>query len=398
MKKFKIVLFQRYIRSFVTNFFKHSKKFGFIMEQKEETNSQLYKKLNDFNKEIKRNKVNSLLKIRRFLGIPNIRFKFSSEGDLLFTYGCLVFGNKPYCIYSETGLSIYNYDRKIADNPIARLITSLLIKRKNLKKIIFLSQAAQKSFLASAKYPKKIQETIKQKSTYCYPLMDSKICSIKKYSGEIKLIFVGTFYMKGGNELLNAFEKIISNYKNVRLTIITSLGVMKKEDIEKIRKISCVELLNAKYNKEQMEKIYEKHDIFIMPTYRDGFGLSWVEALSHAMPIIGTKQFATEEFCIDGYNGFMYPNHPLQDYNPKTFEIYGNFYNPKNFYTALFKYQREGKMKPIENFLYDSIEKFILQSDLMEKFSKNSLKHYNNNFSPDIIVKKFDNILLESLL
>ena len=395
MKKHKALLFQPYIRSFVTNFFKYSKYFEFIMEHKEETNNQLYRKLNDFNKEIKRNKVTLLLKIRRIMGIPNVRFKFSNKEDLFFTYGCLVVGNKPYCVYSETGLSIYNYDRKIANNFFARLIVSFIIRRKNCKKIIFLSEAAQKSFFSSARYSKKSLKIFKKKTTFCYPLLEPpKETSIKKAEKVIKFLFVGIFYMKGGIELVNAFKKVKCAYPNIKLTIVSSLAVIKKEHINQINSIPEINLLDAKFSKEEMNELYDTHHIFIMPTYRDGFGLSWVEALSHAMPIIGMKQFATEEFCINDYNGFMFSDHPLQDYNPETFEIYGKYYNPIDFYTRLFQLQKNGGLKKVENFLYNSMEKIMLNPELVIKFSENSLKHYTENFHPDVIGKKFDSILL----
>ncbi|OGI34874.1 MAG: hypothetical protein A2259_00610 [Candidatus Moranbacteria bacterium RIFOXYA2_FULL_43_15] len=397
MKKYKVILFQKYIRSFVTNFFKHLNSFEFTLEHKEESTAQLYKRLNDFNNEINRVKTTPLLKLRRILGIPNVRIKFSGKGDFLFTYGCLVFGNKPYCIYSETGLSIYNYDRAIADNPIARTIASFLIRRKKLKKIIFLSEAAQKSFLSSVKYSSRTKKIFERKSVYCYPLMEAQDYSIKKYSGGLKLLFIGTFYIKGGNELVTAFRRLKEIHRNIHLTIITSLGVMRQSDVKKIKEIEGIQLFDAKFTKDELDKLYKTHDIFIMPTYRDGFGLVWIEALSHAMPIIGTNQFATGEFCINSHNGFMYPNHPLQDYNNETFEIYGKYYNPKDFYTALFKLQKEGKMRPVEDFLCDSIERFIRNPGLLEEFSKNSAGLYNKKFHPDVISERIESIFLEAM-
>lgn len=397
MKRYKVLLFQKYVRSFVTSFSKYLNNFEFVLEHREESNKQLYKRLNNFDNEVRRTKTSTLFKLRRLVGIPNIRIKVSNKGDMFFTYGCLVLGNKPYCIYSETGLSIYNYDRIIANNPIARLIASFAIKRKNLKKIIFLSQAAQKSFLTSAKYSKRVNKIAQEKSTYCYPLMEAQNYSIKKKEGDLKILFIGTFYIKGGQELVNAFLDLRKKYKNINLTIITSLGVMRKDDIDRIKNIDGIDLYDAKFSKEELDEFYRTHHVFVMPTFRDGFGLVWIEALSHAMPIIGTEQYATGEFCTNNYNGFMYPNHPLQDYNPETFEIYGKYYNPKDFYSTLFKYQKEGKLKPVEDFLYKSVEKLILNPELIEKFSKNSIDIFNKKFHPKVISQRIESIFLDAV-
>src|SRR3990172_6275933 len=115
-------------------------------------------------------------------------------------------------------------------------------------------------------------------------------------------------------------------------------------------------LLDAKLTEQEMIDIYHAHDILLLPTYRDGFGLVLIEALAYGMPLIITDQYATKEMLINGVNGFIYPNHPLKDYNIETYELFGKYYNPKDFYTDLFRSQKEGKMLPIENFLVSSIE------------------------------------------
>jgi glycosyltransferase involved in cell wall biosynthesis len=150
-------------------------------------------------------------------------------------------------------------------------------------------------------------------------------------------------------------------------------------------------------NEQQMIDIYQSHDVFILPTFRDGFGLVLIEALAYGMPLIITNQYATGEMAIDGHNGFIYPNHPLKDYDPKTYRLLGMYYNPKDFYSALFKLQKKGEMKPIEYFIYSSMEKFILNPNLIEEFSKNSLELYNKKFHHQIISDKIESVFLEAI-
>jgi len=396
--KHEVILFQKYLRSHILNFGKNLKNFEFFLEFEEESTKKLYQRITTFENETNRKKTGTVSWMRRIFGIPNARMKFTKNGDLFFTYGCLLFTDKPYCVYIENGISLYKYDPIIAKNPVARMIVSFLIRRKQCKKLIFMSEAAQKSFLSSVNYSQKTAEIIRNKSAQCYPLiMRKNEPRIKKFSGQIKLLFVGTFYMKGGIETVNALEKLRKKYSNLTLTIITQIQALKKSDLERIEKIEGIELLNAQFNIDQMNEFYQGHDIFVLPSYRDSFGMILAEVMSAGMPIIATDQYATSEMVIDGYNGFSYPNHPLKDYDENNFRIIGKYYQPKDFYCALFKLQEEGAMKPIEDFLSDSIEKFLTNPELLEKFSQNSLELYNEKFHYSLISDRVESIFLEAI-
>lgn len=396
--KYKIILFQKYLRSHILNFRKNLKRFEFFLIFKEESTKKLYQRITTFENETNRKKTGIVSWIRRIAGIPNFRLKFFKDGDLLFTYGCLLLTNKPYCVYIENGISIYKYDSVIAKNPVAKAIASFLIKRKQCKKLIFMSKTAQQSFLFSVRYSKKTIAAIKSKSAQCYPLILRRNEPLsKKFSGKIKLLFAGTFYMKGGIEVVNAFEKLKKKYPNISLTIITQIQAIDKKDLERIKNMEGMDIFNAQFNIDQMNEFYRTHDIFVLPSYRDSFGMILVEVMSLGMPIVATDQYATSEMIINNYNGFLYPDHPLKDYDPETFKIFGKYYQPKDFYTELFKLQREGKMKPIESFLYDSIEKFVLDPELLEKFSQNSLDLYNKKFHYDLISDRIESIFLEAI-
>jgi len=397
IKKYIIILLQPSLRKFVLNFGNKLKNFTFKNIFPAQAGGG-YNKLSDFEQEIKRCKTHWKNRLRRFLGIPNIRPYFKKKGDLLFTYACLILTNKPYCTYIETGLALYNYDIEIAKNPIARFLVSFLATRKNCKKLIFVSEASRKSFYSTIKYSGRKRIILEEKSIVIYPIpIEKKESPIKKFDGEIKLLFAGTFYIKGGMEIVKAFGQLSKKYSNAKLTILTAIHMIKKEDINYIKSINNLALLDAKLNEQQMIDIYQSHDIFLLPTFRDGFGLVLIEALAYGMPMIITDQYATGEMVVDGYNGFIYPNHPLKDYNPETYELLGKYYNPRDFYSDLFKLQKEGKMKPVEDFIYNSMEKFILNPSLIEEFSKNSIELYNKKFHYQLISDKIESVFLEAI-
>lgn len=103
----------------------------------------------------------------------------------------------------------------------------------------------------------------------------------------IVLGFVGRLGKeKGCNELFSAFRLLSDKYKNLKLLFV---GPMEKEEtIEP-------ELLKWFYENENIIKTnrvpdVEKHmaamDIFILPSYREGFGMSVVEAEAMGVPVI----------------------------------------------------------------------------------------------------------------
>src|SRR3990172_6487285 len=119
--KYKVLLFQPYLRQHILNLGKRLTRFDFVYQQGKGGRS--YPSMPSFEEEIVRRKDTSwLVRLRRLLGIPNVRIKLSSDVDILFTYGCLLITNKPYCTYVDTAFALFNYDPYIAKNRIARMI------------------------------------------------------------------------------------------------------------------------------------------------------------------------------------------------------------------------------------------------------------------------------------
>lgn len=397
MNKKKIVLFQPYLRKHILNLGNHLEQFEFVLKAPPISHNSFYSKLPSFEDEIHRSKTGWISKFRRFFGILNLRIKFDSKADAFLTYGCFLITNKPYCLYIENGVAPYNYDIKIAHNPIARIIFSIIIRMPQCKYLIFMSQAAQKSFLNSAPYSPATKTIIQKKSVQVYPLVKTSAGSIKKFDSTLKLLFVGMFYMKGGVELCHAFVNLRKKYDNIKLTIVTPLRTIKEGDLEWLRSQEDLTLVEANLDESKMQEMYKNHHVFVLPTYREGFGLVLIEAIAYGMPVITTDQFATVEMAIQNYNAFVYPIHPLKDYNPKTYQLSGKYHNPKDFYADLFRLQKENALRPIEDFIYTSIEAFLLDPKLLEKYSQNSLDLYNKKFHQAIISERIEATFLEAI-
>lgn len=397
-KSYEVVLFQPYLRRFFLNFGRNLKRFRFNHIAPPPKKGIGYHTLGTFEQEIQRTKVTKLARIRRIVGIPNVRLRLDKRGDLFFTYGSLVITLKPYCTYIETGLALYNYDLEIAKNPIARWIVMFLATRKQCKQLIFFSEAAKKSFFTTVSYPSSVRRRLESKSTIIYPIPIAKQESKpRQFTGQLRLLFPGTFYIKGGLEVAHAYERLRKVHKNVSLTIITAMHSLRTEDIDYMRSLPGLTLLDAKLNEQEMIEVYQSHDVFLLPTYRDGFGLVLIEALAYGMPVIITDQYATSEMAVDGYNGFIYPNHPLKDYDPETYRLLGKYNDIKALYTDLLQFQKDGALKPVEDFLVNSVEKYLKDPKLFEKHSKHSLELYAKKFDADMLSQKIEQVFLRAI-
>jgi glycosyltransferase involved in cell wall biosynthesis len=100
-----------------------------------------------------------------------------------------------------------------------------------------------------------------------------------------RLLFVGrTFASKGGDLVLQAFERLRQD--GVTLTIV---GPPTMENVPE-----GVNFLGAIPSGE-VAKLYDEHDLFVLPTRIEGFGIVFAEALSRGLPCIGRNNFAMPE-------------------------------------------------------------------------------------------------------
>ena len=116
----------------------------------------------------------------------------------------------------------------------------------------------------------------------------------KKFSKNI--LFVGSDWKrKGGPDLMIAFNKVLIKHPDAFLTIAGSSP--------KIRHPRCSVL--GPLPVEKLKPLYEKADIFCMPTLLEPFGIVYLEAMAAGLPVIGTRLGATQDFIKDGWNGLI---------------------------------------------------------------------------------------------
>lgn len=188
-----------------------------------------------------------------------------------------------------------------------------LLASDNCRKLIALSknnQEIQKDFLSH--FPQ-YEEAVLQKMTQIYPpqkkLVERFSVEERTYQQPIRFIFVGKFFnLKGGNEIVDVFDKIYRETDHRFELLLVSLEDMKnyafgdygdneaylQASKEKIENCPHMKLVSYIENSELL-KMLSEYDVGILPTWADTFGYSVLEMQAAGCPVITTNVRALDE-------------------------------------------------------------------------------------------------------
>lgn len=116
-----------------------------------------------------------------------------------------------------------------------------------------------------------------------------------------RLLFVGTdFETKGGSQVVEAFG-ILRREIDPRFTL-TIAGPREwplpgpiPDGVDFLGKVPLSDVVG----------LYDRHDLFVVPSVVEGFGIVFVEALARGLPCVGRDAFAMPEFIRPGANGAL---------------------------------------------------------------------------------------------
>lgn len=247
----------------------------------------------------------------------------ASDFDCIHAYTLFTDGNCAMKLYEKYNIPYVVAVRNTDVNTFLKKVPFL--RRRGLKimekasAIFFLSESYRKEVFD--KYvPYKKKNKLFEK-TYIIPngidefwfdnvFKNNKNISNLLNKNEIHLIYVGNV-SKLKNILTTQKAMKILRKKGIKTTLTIVGKIRDKRYFKRIQKDQYTTYFSAK-PKEEIKKLLRKHDIFIMPSFTETFGLVYAEAMSQGLPVIYSKGQGFDEQFTDGKVGFH-----VNAYSPK---------------------------------------------------------------------------------
>ena len=107
---------------------------------------------------------------------------------------------------------------------------------------------------------------------------------------------------------------MLTVHSDARLTIV---GCSPSLDVPNCHVVGKVTL-------GETNQYYREGSIFCMPTTLEAFGISFIEAMSHQLPVIGTSIGAMPDFIEEGRNGYLVRPFDVETLAARLIELLGD--------------------------------------------------------------------------
>ena len=140
----------------------------------------------------------------------------------------------------------------------------------------------------------------------------SRFSKRQKDSDEFVFLFVGRIVGdKGINEMVWAFTQLHQEYPKTKLRLVgdyePKLDPLNPEVDKEIVGNAAIEAKGSLFN-DDLVRAYAEADCFVMPSYREGFPNSVLEAGAMGLPQVVTNINGSREIVTDGFNGLIVPS------------------------------------------------------------------------------------------
>lgn len=140
------------------------------------------------------------------------------------------------------------------------------------------------------------------------PEVEAEAAKIRK-DGVLTFIFIGRVVRdKGINELVRAFAQLNAQYPRTRLLLVgpyeENLDPLTPDTLAEIDHNKAIEAVGRQNDVRQW---LAASDVFVFPSYREGFPNVVIEAGAMGLPSIVTDINGSREIIIDGRNGVVIP-------------------------------------------------------------------------------------------
>lgn len=178
---------------------------------------------------------------------------------------------------------------------------------KNAGAVIFLSDAYRQAVL-SQYVPQEMRDSLQAKSfvipngidPYWLQNKNNKRAAVKP--ADVKIIYAGEITKNKNIEAtVEACRILNSRGYSPRFTVVGQ--VCEKSIAQNLEKEPFVNLLPA-VQKEELLPLFREHDLFVMPSFTETFGLVYAEAMTQGLPVIYTRGQGFDRQFEEGMVGY----------------------------------------------------------------------------------------------
>ncbi|KKU87475.1 MAG: Glycosyl transferase group 1 [Candidatus Beckwithbacteria bacterium GW2011_GWC2_47_9] len=172
--------------------------------------------------------------------------------------------------------------------------------------IITISKSTKKDIIETLNYPS-------EKISVAYPGVDQRFKPGEKIGKKFTIMFVGGLKARKNPEwLLKVLAKI--NRSDVQL-VFAGDGPLKN-------KLTGFNVKVTGFVPEgQKPDLYHQADVVVLPSLKEGFGMTLVEAGASGLPVVGNNSWSMPEIIQDGVTGFLARPGDVEDWTQKLIKL-----------------------------------------------------------------------------
>lgn len=123
---------------------------------------------------------------------------------------------------------------------------------------------------------------------------------------DIAFLFLGRLKRdKGIYELLDAFDKFVENHPDAKLILVGNDEEDCASKLPEYKNIIAGKNTIVYGMTRHPEELLQAGDIYVLPTYREGFGLAVLEASCLGLPVITSDTYGVRDTMVEGITGLQ---------------------------------------------------------------------------------------------